>query len=243
MRSPFRVDGTDLYYEDKIVGDTRGMSFASGDTINTYKGEKDATYQLAPLPGADILFVVRDEVFGIERKSWNDLVGSRWSGRLADQLRRMMTCYDTVILCIEVEQMKRRSGHTPTLKGLWRKKDTILWDDMMTTLLDWQDMGVRIIFTTGPAHTVRYVRGLRKKYLSGRRSELIRTMKPIMTGAEGLEGLVAIAGIGPKLAQKLVTNHGSLRQVYAHYTSWKEGSLASKDGLALSKKMLKGVGR
>ena len=244
MKDCFTVAGTELMYEGKVVGDCRGLTFASGDKVGEWKEEFDRIHPLAPLPGADVVFVSRDTVVGIERKAWPDLISSRFSGRLSDQLRRMLGCYDVVMLVIEFAEMERRSGHAPPVRKPWQRKEVVMYDDLSTALLDWQDQGVRVVFTTGPGHTARYARALKVKYDSGRAGELTRTMRPaILAGGKGLEGLTSVPGIGPKLAQKLVANHGSLFGVYSHYVGWKMSSLAGKDGKSLAKKMLNGIGR
>lgn len=244
MRDPFHlVDGV-LWWDDKVVGDERGLSFAAGDKVGEYAREGDGTYNLAPLPGGDILFMVRGDVVGVERKSWADLVNSRYNGRLADQMRRMLKTFDRVVLCVEAETFVRRAGSSPRVRRApWKKQSPVMWDDVMTMLLDWQTAGVLLVFTNGPGHTVSYVRKLVEKWRTGRSKELTRLPTTITTGAEGLESLVCVPGIGPKLARKMVDVHGDLKTVWKRYGTWTEARLAAKDGKGTARKMLRWIGR
>jgi len=224
----FHQTGNELYYEDRLVGTTQGLSFASGEPVAQYACPEDMTgVALAPLPGSDLLFVARGQTFGVERKTWSDLCTSRWSGHLTEQLGRMLEQFDVTLLCMETEV-------------IWRHKqsshDINMSDSMQTMLLDWQDLGVRMIQTANMEHTVDYVRKLHKKYATRTASEPVRQPKRLVSVPIEIQMLMRIPGIGVKTAERLLEKYGTLRNLLATY----EKPSTLKDG-AISKKILKAM--
>jgi len=110
-------------------------------------------------------------------------------------------------------------------------------------LLDWQDLGVRVIFTRDAEHTARYCRGLREKYTSRDATEPMRIMKSPNGTNKKLGILLDIPLVGPKLAQRLVDRHGGKWGVFQHYVKWPISRLEKQDGKGLAHKVLKAMDR
>jgi len=234
MREPFHLVKTELWYDDRWVGSTHGLSFASGDPVAAHADlDKDMTgVALAPLPGADILFVARDQVFGVERKTWSDLNSSRWNGHLTEQLNRMLESFDVTILCIEADW--ERVVDKPDF-------DNQMPDTLQTMLLDWQDLGVRIVQTNNARHTATYIRKLYKKYATRTASEPLRQPKLQPGLSIETQMLMRIPGIGVRTSDTLLKQHGDLENLLLNYKRWTLQNLATYDGKAVSQKILKAL--
>jgi ERCC4-type nuclease len=239
MREPFDLADGCLVFKDKMVNKVGNLTFAAGDTVGKYGKETDLQIALAPPgPGSDVLWVCRDQVHGMERKSWNDLVSSRKCGRLATQLRHMLQHFDVVWLCIEARIIERVKWEQPH----WRNDQPgALTDDLMKVLADWQGMGVRLVFTSDPNHTAQFARSLMHKFATTKGGEIGRRMiiPPADASRSILEG---IHKVGRVTAARVIENHGGLSQALGDYLTWEPKRLIQKDGAA-AKRILAAVGR
>ena len=177
------------HWDGREIGPTDIITYADGEVL----GEGEHTATLAPEPSGDAAFFHKKvggnfTSFGFERKAVANLVASWYSGELADQMRRL-TNYDWGALLIE--------GNLSAELDKW----DIPWSTMMTVLLDYQDLGIRVIFTPNIEASKSYIQHLHRKY--GREaSEPLRTMK--RAGCEGMESLTWVPGVGPKTAMDLL---------------------------------------
>ena len=201
MRPPFKLEGNDLYFRDKLVGFRGQVTLEGGDPLASVERTWHTT-GLAPEPGGDALWIGRDQVFGWERKTHSDFWSSRNSGHLADQLARMVKWYDSVILGIE--------GGPFTREGDLEMQGVAEYT-LQKVLLDYQDLGVRIVYIYGgPNETLRMMDKLRREYSMREAREPLRQPNSAR-GAHPM--LLAIPGIGPAIASRLVGYYGSVDAV------------------------------
>jgi len=198
MKEPFTLDKDGmLKFYDRKVGLSGSVTYTPGDALAAFHKGVDVIIALAPAPGGDALFVARDMVFGVERKTTADFFSSRASGHLADQLTTMLQYYDSVILMIE---------HGITLRDC--QVQGVPFDTLQTALLDWQDCGVRIVtIAGGPKATAAFIEKLRIKYITRDAQEPFR--KPTANKYTDEMKALNFKGIGPKTREKLLRIYGT----------------------------------
>ena len=226
MREPFSLQGSGLYFRDRCVGIRGMLTLEPGDPMSPRTVEY-YNQILAPEPGGDALWVGRNAVFGWERKTHSDFWNSRNSGHLADQLARMVKWYDSVILGIEGGPIEPDEVDDAG----------IAWHTYQKVLLDYQDLGVRIVYVDGgPTETLAMMDKLRRAYSTRDATEPLR--QP--TSARGdYPVLLAIPGIGPRTAHRLVDCYGTVSAVFDD--SW--GGLVEEFGVSIAGKIWRALER
>ena len=203
----WRFDNGLAYFDGRLIGATDVIHYASGDAA-TAVAHVPST-KLAPEPGGDMVFFIKKAsgdycpcddpdcslsaqftAFGFERKSATNLISSWRTGELADQMRRMRANYDWAALIVEGDL------------SMWLDIEDIAWYTMQTVLLDYMDLGVRLLYTPDIDGTVSYVERLFTKYKEGRATEPLRHMT--RPGPVGTQAFTWISGIGVKTAAKIL---------------------------------------
>ena len=226
MRPPFSLQGNDLYFRDRLVGFRGQVTLEGGDPMASVERTWHTT-GLAPEPGGDALWVGRDAVFGWERKTHSDFWSSRNSGHLADQLARMVRWYDSVILGIEGGPFIPKEVAAMGVK----------WYTLQKVLLDYADLGVRIVYVYGgPTATLEMMDKLRRVYSTRDAAEPLR--QPISARGD-YPVLLAIPGIGPRTAQRLIDEYQTTSAVFEE--SW--APLVENFGVSIATKIWRGLGR
>ena len=149
-------------------------------------------------------YVVRD--YGIERKSARDFVSSLYSGRLFDQAHRLSESYQTSILIVEgdfEEQLNRL------------KNPRSLWGALISAVLDF---GLNCFFTPDPGQTAQFILTLGKggRFKGTRAGPPVVIRKPKVEDLRRVQTAVvgSLPGIGPRMAEQLLSNFGSVRKVF-----------------------------
>ena len=150
-------------------------------------------------------YVVRE--YGVERKSVRDFVSSLYSGRLFDQAHRLRESYQTSILVVEGD-LEEELSHL--------KNPRSLWGALISVVLDF---GLNCFFTPDPGQTAQFIVTLGKggRFKGPRAGPPVVVRKPkvedlrrVQTGVVG-----SLPGIGPRMAEELLSSLGSVRKVFA----------------------------
>lgn len=150
-------------------------------------------------------YVVRD--YAVERKSARDFVSSLFTGRLFDQARRLGDAYETPILVVEgnfEEQVSRQ------------KNPRSLWGALISAVLDFK---LNCFFTPDTSQTAQFIFTLGKsgRFRGGPAPPPLVVRKPKTSDLSRVQTSIvsSLPGIGPQLAEQLLSNLGSVRKVFA----------------------------
>lgn len=150
-------------------------------------------------------YIVRD--YAIERKSARDFVSSLFTGRLFDQARRLGDAYETPILVVEgnfEEQVKRQ------------RNPRSLWGALISAVLDFR---LNCFFTPDHQQTAQFILTLGKsgRFRGERASPPLVVRKPKNRDLSRIQASIvsSLPGIGPQLAEQLLSSLGSVRNVFA----------------------------
>ncbi len=147
-------------------------------------------------------YVVSDRVV-VERKTVPDLLESLFDGRLFDQARRMSEYYEIPVVIVEgrVEELKRLAGRraTQALQAL-----------ASLSVVE----GVRVLWSLSPRDTaaILYTLSCRERE-AGRPVVLHRKPRLDRLWKQQLYVVESFPGLGPKLAEKLLSAMGSIERI------------------------------
>lgn len=166
-----------VWWDDVCLGPENAIYTSRGESIS---GDWATPATLAPMPSGDIAFFTPKTPhpahctrctwhlsFGIERKEVNNLLTSWRSGELADQMGRLVENYDWGALLIE--------GDLSAALKIW----DIPWLTMEKVLLDYQDIGIRVLYSPDIPGTIELCQALRRKYCAGPANEPLRAMQRV----------------------------------------------------------------
>jgi len=197
-----------------VIVDNRERSSGVPDFLK----EKGLDLRFQNLDIADYLV----SEFAIERKSARDFVTSLYSGRLFDQAKRLVSAYEFPILVVEGDVQR-------VLIDM--KNPRAYWGALISLTLKFK---MRSFFTRDQEETADLILLIGKQSLSegGRRTPIVVRKPKIETLADAqLAVLEVLPGIGPVLADKLLREFGTLKNVL----SASEAELSLKAGLGRGK--------
>jgi len=136
----------------------------------------------------------------IERKSLNDFVKSIYDGRLFDQVDQMKDSCEVVIILVEEPLFSINQRARPHYLG---------------ALSSLALRGVSIIHVSSMEDTARFLVYLARK-IEGNRPSIIpvRKRRRLRSWEEAYSVLVSFPSIGPKSAERLLNEFGTLREVF-----------------------------
>ncbi len=144
--------------------------------------------------------------YGIERKSVRDFVSSLFSGRLFDQAYRMGEAYQNSILVVEGSFEKE-------IKRLRNPRS--LWGALISTVLDYR---LNCFFTSDARQTAQFILTLGKggRYRGKPGGPPLVVRKPKVEDVKRVQASIvsSLPGIGPRLADQLLSQFGSVRKVF-----------------------------
>ena len=150
-------------------------------------------------------YIVRD--YAIERKSARDFIRSLYSGRLFDQARRLGDAYETPLLVVEGD-FHEEIRH--------QKNPRSLWGALISAVLDFR---LNCFFTPDPSQTAQFIFTLGRsgRFRGERASPPLIVRKPKTADITRIQASIvsSLPGIGPRMAQQLLTNLGSVRKVFS----------------------------
>jgi DNA excision repair protein ERCC-4 len=141
--------------------------------------------------------------YAVERKTTHDFLTSLYSGRMFEQAQRISQSYKRFLLIVEGDVQE-------ALADL--KNPRAFWGALLSMALDFD---FKVFFTLDRAQTADLL------YIMAKRIQGRRTIRPILvkkprlgtTKDWQLSVLESLPAIGPKLAQKLLSQFGSVRKV------------------------------
>jgi DNA excision repair protein ERCC-4 len=145
--------------------------------------------------------------YAIERKSVRDFVSSLYSGRLFDQAHRLGEAYDAIFLIVEGNLWEEIRG---------ARNPRSLWGALISSVLDF---GLNTFFAPDEKQTAQFLitlgRGGRHRRGSGGPPMIVRKPRTADMKRVQVSILSSLPGIGPKMAEQLLTHFGSLRKVFS----------------------------
>ena len=145
--------------------------------------------------------------YAVERKSVRDFLSSLYSGRLFDQAHRLGQSYEMSLLVVEGD--------------LWRELRDLrnprsLWGALISAVFDF---GLNTFFTPDGKQTAQFLitlaRGGRHRGSANSPPLVVRKPKTADVRRIQLSILSSLPGIGPRMAEQLLAQFGSLRRVFA----------------------------
>ncbi len=137
----------------------------------------------------------------VERKSLNDFIKSIYDGRLFDQVEQMRTNCEIIVIVIEEPYFHIRRNAVPHYLG---------------ALSSLALRGVSVIHVTSPEDTAKFLAYLSKKVEGDRPSIIpVKKRRKPKSWEEAYAILVSFPSIGPKSAEKLLNEFGTLRDVFS----------------------------
>ncbi|MDQ1281223.1 MAG: excision repair protein [Thermoproteota archaeon] len=157
--------------------------------------------------------------YAVERKEVHDFVNSLFTGRLMDQASRLTQCYENALLLVEGDA-------NSIVDGLSNPRS--FWGALAALTFNFH---IRIFFTYTRRQTADFLYTLAKRKIRSEPEKPLIYNKTRTRSNEDLKLAIlsSFPGIGPKLAQNMLSHFGSLREVFS----------ASVSELVL----VKGVGR
>ncbi len=145
--------------------------------------------------------------YAVERKSARDFISSLYSGRLFDQAHRLGEAYQTILLVVEGDIWDE-------LKGVRNPRS--LWGALISAVLDF---GMNTFFTPNEKQTAQFLFTLGKggRHKRGTDGPPIIVKKPKTRDVKRIQlsVLSSLPGIGPRMAEQLLSHFGSLRKVFS----------------------------
>ncbi len=166
---------------------------------------------------------IGDYVIGetvIERKTFSDFISSMLSRRLIEQLTQMQE-YDSRILILEGKDFER-----------FDEKETRLNPNAIRGMIlsISTDFKTPMIFTKDSEETAKYLILLAKKQLKGKTEFTLHSRKPASEKEQKQYIIESFPGIGPKNAELLLKEFGSIKNVINASQEELEGVLGKKAG-------------
>jgi DNA excision repair protein ERCC-4 len=147
-------------------------------------------------------YLVSDRVV-FERKTVADLVSSVFDGRLFDQARRMREYYERPVVLVEgsLEELARYTSRVVEVK--------------MALLTLSLDHGVAVVFASDPGEAARivYHAACREQYSERRPIVVHRKPRLESLWMQQLYVVQSLPGVGPRLAEKLLSYFGSIEAI------------------------------
>jgi len=135
----------------------------------------------------------------VERKTLNDFLRSIYDGRLFDQVEQMRGNCNTAVIVIEEPYFRVRDDARPHYLGA-----------ISSLVL----RGISVVHVTSPEDTARFLIYLSRK-VEGERPSIIpvRRRRRPKSWEEAYAVLISFPTIGPRSAEKLLNEFGTLRDV------------------------------
>lgn len=144
--------------------------------------------------------------FAIERKSVRDFFASLYSGRLFDQAHRLGEAYQTAFLIVEGDLWKD-PGEVKNPRSLWGALISVVLDFELSTFFSPnREETALFLLTLGMGG--RHHKGLAPPPV------VVRKPKTDDTGRIQVSVMSSLPGIGPRMAQQLLSYFGSLKNVF-----------------------------
>ncbi|MEM2094833.1 MAG: ERCC4 domain-containing protein [Candidatus Bathyarchaeia archaeon] len=139
----------------------------------------------------------------VERKTVNDFIRSIYSGRLFDQVERLLKVYEASLVLVE--------GDLQDVIDTLSNPNTI-WGAVATLLFTY---GIRVFITKNRHQTASFIHTLAMRNRSHTVRPRIFKKLRVRTLEEAKIGLLSsLPGIGAKLAHRLLVHFGSARKVF-----------------------------
>jgi ERCC4-type nuclease len=181
----------------RITIDSREAASGIPDLLQ----KKGVYVQLRPLDVGD--YVVAE--YAAERKTVRDFITSLYGGRLFDQARRMSQSYQNPLLLVEGDIQE-------TLADL--RNPRVYWGTLLALALNFN---FKVFFTLDQEQTADLLYVLASQpHRMGRQIHPLLVKKPRMATTRDwqLALLESLPTIGPKLAEKLLSSFGTVRNVF-----------------------------
>ncbi len=137
----------------------------------------------------------------VERKSLGDFLKSIYDGRLFDQVEQMKGNCEIIIVLVEEPHFHLRRDAVPHYLG---------------ALSSLALRGVSVIHVVSPEDTARFLAYLARKVEGSRPSVIpVRRRRRPKSWEEAYAVLVSFPSIGPKSAEKLLNEFGTLKDVFS----------------------------
>jgi ERCC4-type nuclease len=179
---------------------------------------------VTPLETGDYVWLGSDaKTYAIERKEAGDFVSSLHSGRLPDQLSRLVSAYDVPILMTEGNFNSNHDGLVliPGKNGHLINKH-IPFMDLQKVLLEFQMAGVNHLHTNNIQATIRLIKGL-YEWSQKPEHSLLNNRSRVNTingrADDPLWVLMGLPGIGINLARPLMEMFGSPMAVFQAFAN------------------------
>lgn len=163
--------------------------------------------------GADILVPAAEGGwFGIQRKERQDLMGSMWDGRLAEQIAKMRSCKGSLLI---VEGDLNWTGDG-VLMGSAKYGRPITRDHFDGTMWSLQQQGTWLTYTEGLDETIRVLEHLEKwaakdKHLGMQTRGRVDAMWGTPTSRDfQVHLLTGVPNVGPELANRMLDHFGGM---------------------------------
>ncbi len=136
----------------------------------------------------------------VERKSLSDFIKSIYDGRLFDQVEQMRASCEVIIILVEEPYFHLKRGAVPHYLG---------------ALSSLALRGVSVIHVTSFEDTARFLAYLSRKVEGDRPSVIpVKKRRKPKSWEEAYAVLVSFPSIGPKSAEKLLNEFGTLKNVF-----------------------------
>lgn len=141
----------------------------------------------------------------IERKAAPDFVNSLFTGRLFDQASRLSKAYDEYLIIVEGD-LSSVLDKLPNPRGVWGAMASLIYD-----------YGSRIIFTNSVIETADLLYVLAERGTRGKpvRPLIYRKIRARTSEEIGINVLGNLPGIGPILAERMLTHFGNLNRIFS----------------------------
>jgi DNA excision repair protein ERCC-4 len=145
--------------------------------------------------------------FAVERKSVRDFVSSLYSGRLFDQAHRLSESYEKTFLIVEGDLWKEIGD---------ARNPRSLWGALISVVLDF---GLNTFFAPDKKQTAQFLftlgKGGRHRRGSGGPPVIVRKPRTADVRRVQVTVLSSLPGVGPRMAEQLLSHFGSVRKVLA----------------------------
>lgn len=192
--------------------DTREPAFIKEQTLIAAQAQGIDAH-LQQMETGDFRWCGRNGLYIVERKAVNDLVSSLSSGRVDEQLGRLIAEANVPMLMIEgkigeIVMVKRG-------RKMWKPSKQWTMYGIDHKLLKWQMKGLYIVHSPSkvrtPTRIVRLVQWTREEKHDTNRRVLL---PPVQPADPRIRTLMTLPGVGSKIAKRLLKDGASLEEIF-----------------------------
>lgn len=201
----YHVESGKLYFADRCLGPATSLYISSVEKQEVKEAMSGDGVRFCYLPYGDWIMANDKWVIGVESKKPIDMIRSWKSKRLAKQLRGLVNAVDVPCLAVDFDLFNMDWTYYFDSK----EDEKIGLDKLRIDMVKLQMLGVKIFPRPEDREVVGFLAELRRLLLPTSGLLSVLSGSPKIRGTPSMKLLMAIDGVGPTMAKKLLEQFGT----------------------------------